>query len=175
MGEADGPVVSSPRTPGDPRSDAEAKQPCWALLLVTALPKHVADESFPQYVRAACAESFFMNVRVLTDFYVTRQDPEKQIHRYSFLPGWDAEDGREVRDLRKRWSDYTTVQVAHLLTRRIPDAADPIVNVHAEQLRLIARDVLTVADEYVQALRDAGSGWEPLFGQTAADARAQLQ
>jgi hypothetical protein len=168
-------LMVTPRAPGDPRAVAEAKQACWALLMVTALPKHIADEDFPRLVRAACAESFFMNVRVLTDFYVMMtKDPEKQIHRHSFLPGWNPDDGREVRELRERWSDFATTQVAHLLARRIPDDADPIVNRAPERLRLIADDLLTVADAFVGALHDAGSGWESLFATAAADARAQL-
>jgi hypothetical protein len=115
-----------------------------------------------------------MNVRVLTDFYVMKHDPEEQIHRHSFLPGWNPEDGSEARELRTRWWDYATVQVAHLLARRIPDDADPIVNVAPERLRHIAEDLLTLADKFVSALRDAGSGWEPLFARTAVDARVQL-
>jgi hypothetical protein len=55
--------------------------------------------------------------------------------------------------------------VAHLPARRIPDSAHPVDNVAPERLRVIALDLLELADELVRALREAGSGWAPLFAR----------
>ncbi|WAX78767.1 hypothetical protein [Streptomyces sp. KMM 9044] len=113
-----------------------------------------AESEQSDIVRAACAESFFVNVRLLAEF-LTRPPNNKDFHATDFVDGWQPPPTPASTRLRDRWWLLGSRQVMHLSKERFPDdlaeiLADSQITSSAS-LRHIARDCREVYEAFRQA------------------------
>src|SRR4051794_35994957 len=95
------------------RRSLEAMQVGHALNMTADLPEHVARANeYPAAVGVACLESFFITLRLLTEFLNSRAK-RALITRHDFLPGWDLPDGDRKDSLRETYK-FISDQVGHL-------------------------------------------------------------
>jgi hypothetical protein len=95
--------------------------------------------------RAAFMESFWVNVRLLTEF-LTRDPNSKDWRARDFVPGWTSQDTAAVARLTDAWT-LASRHVMHLSKDRTPDLPD-IGPVTAEQIQRIAEDCRAVYNEF---------------------------
>jgi hypothetical protein len=162
-------AVTTP-VPGDPRAAAEATQVGHALIMVAELPAHTENTTYPDIVRIACIDAYFTNVRLLIEFFV-QPHKKKRIHRYDYLHGWDPADPIATK-LRTEWYGFVSQNTSHLAKARIPTTNSPVINIAGRRLTHLAGDVLTVAEEFAEALANAASPWAQTFAAYARNARA---
>ncbi|MGW4138835.1 hypothetical protein ACWELV_18940 [Streptomyces mirabilis] len=96
-------------------------------------------------VRAACMESFLVNVRLLAEFLTRDPDPRDWRAR-DFVHGWTSQNTEATDRLTDAWT-LASRHVMHLSKDRTPDL-DDIEPVTAEQIQRIARDCRAVYDEF---------------------------
>lgn len=132
-----------------------ASEVCRAMGMVAQLLVYTDDHTLPAAVRAACLDSFFINVRLLVEFLVGKPD-KRTIHRHDFLPGWEPEDSGDLRRLKREYG-FVNEQIAHFSKRRILAPGDLVTNVAPRRLELIASLLLGQMQEFVRSLLAAGT------------------
>lgn len=154
------------------RQEAEATQVGHAMNMVAELPRLTDDRSLPVAARVACLESYFMNLRVLVDFYARRRD-DRDIHRHDFLPAWDPAASSTVERLKREW-DFASKQVAHLSKSRIVEDGDLVVNLAPQRLELMTALLFDIAEEFCSALEEDGHPLAKTFQSFLMEARSRL-
>ncbi|MFG3294493.1 hypothetical protein ACGF3G_37535 [Streptomyces sp. NPDC048179] len=89
-------------------------------------------------VRAACIESFWVNVRLLAEFLVRGTDA-RDWQVQDFAPGWVATDASAAERLRSAWA-LSSQHVMHLSKTRTPENLTDVEPVSAELYQQVARD-----------------------------------
>ncbi|MFG3140928.1 hypothetical protein ACGFZA_32580 [Streptomyces sp. NPDC048211] len=97
-----------------------------------------------EVVRAACIESFWVNVRLLTEF-LTHDKEKRDWRAVDFVPGWATTDAEAKSRLKDAWV-LASRHVMHLSKDRTPDH-DAVTPVTAEQYQQVARDCRAVYNE----------------------------
>jgi hypothetical protein len=96
-------------------------------------------------VRAACMESFWVNVRLLAEF-LTRNAGFKDWRARDFVSDWASTDEAVTARLEQAWV-LASRHVMHLSKDRTPDL-DDVDPVTAEQIQQIAQDCRAVYDDF---------------------------
>jgi len=125
-------------------------------------------------VGVACLESFFINLRLLTEFLNSTSSRAKRdlITRHDFLPGWDLPDGAR-KDSISQTHKFISDQVGHLNRARVPENASGIIDVTPMALRTQALNVYEAMQLFVDALTAAASEHAETFAGYLADARSR--
>jgi hypothetical protein len=150
------------------RRIAEATQVGHALNMLAELPRWASDTTLPIAVRAACLESFSINLRVTFEFFVARYK-KGRIHRDDYLPRWRPDPDRATRLGRQYRS--ASAHVAHLSTERVTETGEFLVSPTAAELKLLSWLMLDTAAEFANALVLTESPYGPLFAALVTEAR----
>lgn len=152
--------------------DAAAVEIGHALNMLAELPKHAEDSELPLVVRAACLESYFINLRLTFEFIGGRHY-RKQISRNDFLPGWKPESSEKLSELRKQYG-FAGEQVAHLSEKRTFSQGSPITP-HPIRMSLLTVLVFDFMREFVDALTAAGDPHAEKFRSLVQDSESRFR
>ncbi|MFB7424717.1 hypothetical protein ACFC0K_15740 [Streptomyces hydrogenans] len=108
------------------------------------------DEALPGVLRVACIESFWVNVRLLTEYLVKFTTHADDIHVHDLVPNWEEPVGEVADRLKKDWITASK-HVMHFSKQRTPEDLADITPVSNEDHERIARDLRTVYDQFCQA------------------------
>ncbi|SCE11799.1 hypothetical protein GA0115240_139218 [Streptomyces sp. DvalAA-14] len=95
-------------------------------------------------VRAACMESFWVNVRLLAEFLARDPNPRDWNAR-DFVPEWGSANTETAARLNQAWT-LASRHVMHLSKERTPNLGD-VSMVTAQQIEQIAQDCRLVYNE----------------------------
>ncbi|WP_392749295.1 hypothetical protein [Streptomyces sp. LN590] len=96
-------------------------------------------------IRAACIESFWVNVRLLTEFLTWGAD-KRDWRAVDFVPDWVTTDADAKARLDEAWV-VASRHVMHLSKDRTPDL-DDINSPTAEQYQQVSQDCRAVYNEF---------------------------
>ncbi|MFK0106419.1 hypothetical protein [Streptomyces sp. NPDC091217] len=96
-------------------------------------------------IRAACMESFWVNVRLLAEF-LTRDAGSRDWRARDFVPGFASQDTAAIDRLSEAWA-LASRHVMHLSKDRTPDL-DDVEPVTVEQIQRIASDCRAVYNQF---------------------------
>lgn len=145
------------------------------LSQVRALPKFASSEAVADLDRVvwfACFDSFFMSVRVLSEYFVRM--PSRDRTARDLLESWEPPDG----DAAKRLGDdhwlVSSRHVAHLSKHLIPDNADDVavIDLAEASMRRIVDDVDEVVSAFVSAYLASDN---PVHARQVAQLQRRLQ
>ncbi|MEU9857501.1 hypothetical protein [Streptomyces sp. NPDC047974] len=97
-------------------------------------------------VRAACIESFWVNVRLLAEFLVKGTD-SRDWRSGDFVSGWSSVDLEAKKRLLDAWT-LASRHVMHLSKDRTPPHLPDVAPVSDELYMQVARDCRTIYDEF---------------------------
>lgn len=151
---------------------AAAVEVAHALNMLAELPSHADDSTLPLVVRAACLESYFVNLRLIFEFIGGRRG-RHQIHRHDFLPDWEPARSEKWKTLREQYG-FASEQVAHLAKKRTLPGGSPITP-YPVKMFMITLLVFEVMHEFAAALAEAGSPDAATFNSIIRDAEARFE
>lgn len=111
------------------------------------LPYISGPSSLPGVVRVACIESFWVNVRLLTEFLVKLTQDTRNCDARAFVPTWTKPTGDVAERLLSDWNT-ASAYVMHMGKERAPDDLADITPVTEEDLRQTAVDCRRIYDEF---------------------------
>lgn len=143
-----------------------------ALNMLAELPRHAEDSGLPLVVRAACLESYFINLRLTFEFIGGKQD-RNQISRNDFLPGWKPKSSAKLTELRKQYG-FASEQVAHLSKKRTFPQGSPITP-HPIKMPLLTVLVFDLMHEFADALTAVGNPYAERFNSLVLDSKSRFK
>jgi hypothetical protein len=126
--------------------------------MIAELPSYVEDKAYPMALRAAALDSFFVHLRLLTEFLITkpRRNRPPVISRWDYATGFALDNA--LRDRLTVASDFANTHMAHFNADRVPTTASPITQTPSRStLVSYADDVFSAMDALVQYLVSKGS------------------
>lgn len=141
-----------------------------ALMMVSTLIPHTADNDLPEHVRIACLEDWFTNYRLLIEFLAVGA-PKNCATAQDFVPGWRAETSIQLRGLREDYG-FASEHVVHI---GWPKPAAPQQNLWPPILEIKASLLLDVVDQFVHEMHFRDHHFAELVGLAARQARERLQ
>ena len=115
------------------RMDAElvrrrAIQVGHSLNMIAELPHYTHDPDVPAVLRAAALDAFFVHLRLLIEFLITkpRTDRLPVISRWDYATGLGLDNA--LRDRLQAASDFANVHVAHFNASRVPTAGSLVTH-----------------------------------------------
>jgi hypothetical protein len=143
-----------------------------SLNMLAELPSHVEDSGLALVVRAACLESYFINLRLTFEFIGGKHD-RNQISRHDFLQGWEPANSEKLKALREQYG-FASEQVAHLSKKRTFPQGSPITP-HPIQMSVLTVLVFDLMREFADALTAAGSPYAEKFSSIVRDSESRFQ
>lgn len=143
-----------------------------ALNMLAELPRHAEDSELPLVVRAACLESYFINLRLTFEF-IRRKRVRNQISRYDFLPDWTPESSAKLSELGKQYG-FASEQVAHLSKKRTFPQGSPITP-HPIRMPLLTVLVFDLMREFADALTAADNPYAERFRSLVQDSESRFE
>lgn len=124
-----------------------------SFMMVAALPRARNQAETPT-VQIACLEAWFIHMRLLIEYFGLKPGGESTKDFSARAALWTPEPDQELNELWVTASQH----VVHFSAARSPDLIQDIepFDVSTENLERLARNVLTVANTFVQALEDHG-------------------
>ncbi|MGW1157751.1 hypothetical protein ACWD48_05895 [Streptomyces sp. NPDC002519] len=113
----------------------------------------------PWVIRVACIESFWVNVRLLTEFLVKLTNETRNCDARAFAPTWTKPTGDTAQRLLNDWNT-ASAYVMHMGKELAPEDLTDITPVTDEDLRQTAYDCRTVYEEFIETLRQSVSDSE---------------
>ena len=97
-----------------------------SLNMIAELPHYTHDPDIPVALRAAALDGFFVHLRLLIEFLITkpRTDRPPVISRWDYVTGFGLDNA--LRDRLQAASDFANVHVAHFNASRVPTAGSPV-------------------------------------------------
>jgi hypothetical protein len=129
------------------------------MSMIRALPRYAAfdaNDAPDGDVRAACLESFFMNIRAIADFLCCRpgKPDRRDFSALDFVPDWQAAPADAAERLashRKTASQH----IAHFSRERLQLVDDPAelthIDTNRKDLQAMANDAVAVWNAFVAA------------------------
>jgi hypothetical protein len=114
-----------------------------------------------EYAFARCMlDAFYVHVRLLADFLVTRTD-RKDFGPADFGVEWVAPDTAGSARLSQHW-DVASKYVVHFGRPRVPETLEDLAafQIGGKHFRDMARDALDVFSEFLEELEAKTPGWE---------------
>lgn len=152
--------------------DAAAVEIGHALNMLAELPRHAEDSRLPLVVRAACLESYFINLRLTFEFIGGNRNP-KQIGRNDFLPGWQPSSSEKLSELGKQYG-FASEQVAHLSKKRTFPQGSPITP-HPIKMSVLTILVFDLLQEFADALTAANNPYAKTFSNLIQDSKSRFK
>jgi hypothetical protein len=137
-----------------------------ALDMVIDLRRFTHDATLNRTVQAGCRESFWINVRALCEFFLSRFS--ENIHWTDYLTEFDPASGDR---LRPDWG-WASKHVAHFSFAR--QGTETVVDDPLDRFTNVASDLLAVFVEFSDALEAAEHPDALFFERHTADALARL-
>jgi hypothetical protein len=147
-----------------------------SLNMIAELPPYTDDAATPLPLRAAALDAFFVHLRLLIDFLITkpRSDRPPAISRWDYAEGFHLDNA--LRDRLRAASEFANIHVAHFNAERVPDVNSPITQTPSRaSLAGYANDVFTAMGALVQHFVDAGSVHAADFDGWLADAQRRAR
>jgi len=144
-----------------------------SLNMIAELPHYTDDPGVPAVLQAAALDAFFVHLRLLIEFLITRPRTDRPpvISRWDYATG-DLGLDNALRDRLKAASAFANLHVAHFNAARVPAADSPVSRRPSPaSLAGYRRDVFTTMEALVSHLEAAGSVHAVDFGGWLADAR----
>jgi hypothetical protein len=129
-----------------------------SMNMIAELPHYTHDPDLPAVLRAAALDAFFVHLRLLIEFLITkpRTDRPPVISRWDYVTGFGLDNA--LRDRLQAASDFANVHVAHFNASRVPTAGSPISHTPSRtSLVGFTQDVFIAMTALVQHLAAAGS------------------
>lgn len=126
--------------------------------MIAELPSYTDDDAVPPALRAAALDAFFIHLRALIEFLITKPAPGKPlaISRWNYAQGLQLDNA--LRDRLKAASAFANTHVAHFNAERVPDADSPITQTPSRAaLAGYVEDVFTAMEVFARHLVNAGS------------------
>ena len=151
-----------------------ASQVGHSLNMIAEMPSYVEDVAYPLALRAASLDAFFVHLRLLIEFLITkpRRNRSPVISRWDYASGFALDNA--LRDRLTAASDFANTHMAHFNADRVPTAASPITQTPSRSTLVSYADgVFSAMDALVQHLVTAKSPFAADFQQflTAAQSR----
>jgi hypothetical protein len=140
--------------------------------MLAELPRHAEDSALPLVVRAACLESYFINLRLTFEF-IGGSHHRNQISRNDFLPGWKPESSAKLGELGRQYS-FASEQVAHLSKKRTFPQGSPITP-HPIKMPLLTVLVFDLMREFADALTAEGNPYAERFSSLIQDSESRFE
>lgn len=159
-------------TPSQMSQEAAVVEVAHALNMLAELPSHIEDPGLPVVVRAACMESYFINLRLVFEF-LSGKYHENEIRAYDFLPGWKPAKDEKFEIFRRKYG-FASEQVAHLAKKRAFPEGSPITP-HPIEFPIATLVIIEVIDHFADALSAAHSPYADVFRNAIAGARTRFK
>lgn len=140
--------------------------------MLAELPSKVDDSELPVVVRAACLESYFINLRLTFEFIGGKHD-RNQISRHDFLPDWNPTSSEKLRALAMQYG-FASEQVAHLSKKRTFPQGSPITP-HPIKMFTLTVLVFDLMRDFAEALAAAGSPYAERFSSIVRDSESRFK
>jgi hypothetical protein len=143
-----------------------------ALNMLAELPSHAEDSGLPPVVRAACLESYFINLRLTFEFIGVKRD-RNQISRHDFLQDWKPASGEKLKILALQYG-FASEQVAHLSKKRTFPQGSPITP-HPIKMFTLTVLVFDLMREFADALTAEDSPYAERFNSIVRDSESRFK
>lgn len=143
-----------------------------SLNMIAELPHYTHDPDVPAVLRAAALDAFFVHLRLLVEFLITkpRSDRPPVISRWDYAKGFGLDNA--LRERLQAASDFANVHVAHFNAGRVPTVNSPVSHAPSHTSLVDHRqDVFTAMTALVQYLSDAKSAYAADFDGWLSDAQ----
>jgi hypothetical protein len=147
-----------------------------SLNMIAELPHYTHDPDVPAALRAAALDAFFVHLRLLIEFLITkpRKDRPPVISRWDYAAGLGLDNA--LRDRLKAAGDFANAHVAHFNADRVPTADSPISHTPSRtSLVAYRQDVFTAMTAVVQHLVTARSVYAADFDGWLSDAQRRAR
>ena len=147
-----------------------------SLNMIAELPHYTHDPDVPAALRAAALDAFFIHLRLLIEFLITkpRGDRPPVISRWDYATDFVLDNA--LRGRLKAASDFANTHVAHFNADRAPKANSPISHTPSRtSLTSYRQDVFTAMAAVVQHLVTARSVYSAEFDWWLRDARRRAR
>lgn len=116
-----------------------------AIHMIGAMPKHIANSSLDGDLRAACIESFYVNVRLLSEFLI--KTDSRDFKPTLWVPGWNPMESAVLTEI----FDLASQHVVHFSRDRMPGGQE-VEPVTAEEMRQHAGVTLGAFGRFVEQI-----------------------
>jgi hypothetical protein len=142
-----------------------------SLNMIAELPHYAYNPDVPKALRAAAFDAFFMHLRLLIDFLITkpRRDRPPVISRWDYVQGVHLDE--PLRQRLQAASQFASVHVAHYNADRVQGPQSP-VSLAPDRSELDAHrdDVFAAMAVIVERLKSDGSVHAADFDRWLQDA-----
>jgi hypothetical protein len=143
-----------------------------ALNMLAELPVYAEDSGLPLVVRAACLESYFINLRLVFEFIGGPRN-QKQISRYDFINEWTPANREKLTTLGKEYG-FASEQVAHLAKKRTFPQGSPMTP-HPIKMPTLTVLVFDLMHEFADSLTAVGSPYGERFSSIVQDSESRFK
>ena len=143
-----------------------------SLNMIAELPHYTHDPDVPAVLRAAALDAFFVHLRLLIEFLITkpRRDRPLVISRWDYTTGFGLDNA--LRERLQAATEFANVHVAHFNASRVPTAGSPVSHTPSRtSLVGYRQDVFMAMTALVQHLAAARSVYAADFGGWLGDAQ----
>jgi hypothetical protein len=124
-----------------------------AAKMVNELAEYTDDGSLPSVVQNACLESFFVNVRLPSEFLLMKSTNSMDFQARELVPDYQPAQG-EVAARLLEWWQIASSHVVHFGKARLADREADDLHVTRVTLDQMSADTLSVYGDFRQAYRD---------------------
>lgn len=147
-----------------------------SLNMIAELPHYAHDRDVPVALRAAALDAFFVHLRLLIEFLITKP----RTNRPPVISRWDyATDfvlDNALRGRLRAASDFANVHVAHFNASRVPTADSPVSHTPSRtSLVGYRQDVFMAMTAFVQHLAAERSMYAADFDGWLGDAQRRTR
>lgn len=129
-----------------------------SLNMIAELPHYAYEPDLPEALRAAAFDAFFIHLRLLINFLITRprRDRSAEISRRDYAT--DLHLDNALRERLQAASEFANIHVAHFNAERVPEPESPVSRTpERSELDGYRDDVFAAMAVVVEHLKSNGS------------------